>query len=85
MLVRHKTSLVSLAVTAVLLSRSVFALIDDPEGPYIPIVAGLSAVIFLVSLAAYVAIGRSPLREFGRVATIVAQVAVAGAVDLILR
>ena len=46
-------SLLVLALTALPCSRMVFALINDPEGPNLLVVVVLAAVIWLISLAAY--------------------------------
>lgn len=49
-----KTSLVLLGVTAIVCSRVLFALFDDPEGPNLLVVVGMAVLIYLLSLAAYV-------------------------------
>jgi len=49
----RKTSLVILAVTALVLSRILFALFNDPEGPNLLIVVVAAAVVYLISLGAY--------------------------------
>ena len=46
-------SLLILAITAVVCSRIMFALFDDPEGPNLLVVTGMAAVIYLVSSAVY--------------------------------
>ena len=47
-------SLVILGATAILCSRTLFFLFNDPEGPNLLIVGGLAMAIFLLSFAAYV-------------------------------
>jgi hypothetical protein len=42
-----------LAFTAAASARFALALLDDPEGPNLLVVAGLTAIVFAVSLAAY--------------------------------
>jgi hypothetical protein len=49
----EKTSLLILTVTALVCSRIMFALFNDPEGPNLLIVTGAALFIGLVSLAAY--------------------------------
>ena len=46
-------SLVILAVTAIICSRTLFALFNDPEGPNLLIVTVLTLVVYGLSLAAY--------------------------------
>lgn len=50
-----KASLSILAIAAIALSRILFALFDDPEGPNLLIVVVTAAVIFSLSLFAYLA------------------------------
>jgi hypothetical protein len=47
------TSLLLLAATAVICSRTVFAFINDPEGPNLIVVLGLAALIYLPCLTVY--------------------------------
>src|SRR3569833_555496 len=47
-------SLVILLLTAFVCSRSIFAVINDPEGPNLLVVTVMAAVIYLMSAAAYV-------------------------------
>ena len=49
---RNGTLLV-LAVTALACSRAMFAFFDDPEGPNLLVVVVMAAVIYVISLAAY--------------------------------
>lgn len=49
-----KTSLILLAVTALILSRGMFFLINDPEGPNLLIVTVAAILVYAVSLVAYV-------------------------------
>jgi hypothetical protein len=44
-----------LAITAATCSRAVLALFHDPEGPNLVVVGGMAAVIYAISLAAYLA------------------------------
>jgi hypothetical protein len=48
-----KSSLLILAITAVACSRMMFAFFHDPEGPNLLVVAGMAAVIYLMSSAVY--------------------------------
>lgn len=48
-----KVSLITLGITAVIGSRVLFSLFDDPEGPNLLIVVVTAAVIYLVSLPVY--------------------------------
>lgn len=43
-----------LAVTAIVCARMIFVFFDDPEGPNLLIVMGMAAIIYVLSLAAYV-------------------------------
>jgi hypothetical protein len=45
--------LLVLAATALACSRAMFAFFDDPEGPNLLVVVVMAAVIYAVSLAAY--------------------------------
>jgi hypothetical protein len=47
------SSLLVLAITAVVCSRIMFAFFHDPEGPNLLVVTGMASVIFLVSSAVY--------------------------------
>jgi hypothetical protein len=47
------SSLLILAITAIVCSRAIFAFFNDPEGPNLLVVSGMAAVIYLVSSAAY--------------------------------
>lgn len=51
--VSKKTSLITLAITALLLSRSMFVFFDDPEGPNLLIVTVGAAVVYFLSLTIY--------------------------------
>jgi len=46
-------SLLILAITALVCSRTMLTLFDDPEGANLLVVTVMAAVIYLVSLAAY--------------------------------
>lgn len=46
-------SLVILGITAIVFSRSMLLLIDDPEGPNLLVVGAGAVIVFLLSLAAY--------------------------------
>ncbi len=48
-----KTSLLILGITALVCSRTLFALFDDPEGPNLLIITVMAAILFAASLAAY--------------------------------
>jgi hypothetical protein len=49
-----KTSLLILAATAIVCSRLLFFFFNDPEGPNLLVVMGMAAIVYVVSLAAYV-------------------------------
>ncbi|MGF7074753.1 hypothetical protein ABIC84_002696 [Mucilaginibacter sp. 3215] len=49
-----QVSLIMLAVTAIICSRLLFFLFNDPEGPNLLIVGGLALALFLLSWAVYV-------------------------------
>ena len=49
-----KTSLLILAITAIICSRILFSLFNDPEGPNLLVVMGMAAIIYVLSLAGYV-------------------------------
>ena len=42
-----------LAITSIVLSRTMLLFINDPEGPNLLIVLGLAAVVYALSLAVY--------------------------------
>ena len=46
-------SFLILAVTAIVFSRIMFFFFNDPEGPNVLVVAGMAAVVYLLSLGAY--------------------------------
>lgn len=48
-LTSKKTSLIILALTALISSRAMFAFFDDPEGPNLLIVTVLAAILFVIS------------------------------------
>lgn len=48
-----KSSLIILVVTSVILSRIMFNLFDDPEGPNLLIVVVMSLFVYLLSLAVF--------------------------------
>jgi hypothetical protein len=54
MLSSRKTALVILAITALVCSRAMFALFNDPEGPNLLIVMVMAAILYFLSLAAYI-------------------------------
>ena len=64
-------SLVILMITAFACSRSVFAAINDPEGPNLLIVSVLAVVLFLPSSAAYLSTFRPSLAGFKRISAAV--------------
>jgi hypothetical protein len=47
------SSLLLLAITAIVCSRIMFAFFHDPEGPNLLVVTGMAAVIYFVSSAVY--------------------------------
>lgn len=49
-----KISLVILGITAILTSRSMFALFDDPEGPNLLVVFVMAVILYVPSVALYV-------------------------------
>lgn len=49
-----KISLIILAVTAIICSRTVFFLFNDPEGPNPIVIAGLALAIYFLSFPAYI-------------------------------
>jgi len=49
-----KISLIMLAATAIICSRMLFVFFNDPEGPNLLIVAGLSLAVYLLSSASYI-------------------------------
>jgi hypothetical protein len=48
-----KVSLLFLAITAIACSRTVFAFINDPEGPNLLVVLGMAAVIYVIPAIVY--------------------------------
>jgi FtsH-binding integral membrane protein len=48
-----KTSLLILVITALVCSRAMFALFNDPEGPNLLIVVVMAALLYALSLVAY--------------------------------
>lgn len=80
------TSLLLLGVTAATCSRATFALFDDPEGPNLVVVTGLTIIIYLASLAAYFSrIAPGLLGSRRIIATVAVQILVAAAIYLALR
>jgi hypothetical protein len=61
------TSLLILAVTAIICSRLLFVFFNDLEGPNLLIVAGLALVVYLLSWAAYI-FGPFKINGFKRLA-----------------
>ena len=49
----NRIALIISAITSLILSRSVFLFIDDPEGPNLLIVVVMALVIYLLSLSLY--------------------------------
>jgi len=49
-----RTSLIILAVTAIICSRILFVLFNDPEGPNLLIVTVFALAVYLSSLAVYI-------------------------------
>ncbi|WP_143059222.1 hypothetical protein [Chitinophaga arvensicola] len=54
-----KISLIILAATAIICSRTFFFFLNDPEGPNLLVVAGLALAIFFCTSAAYIFIPAS--------------------------
>ena len=80
------SSLLILAITAVVCSRIMFAFFHDPEGPNLLVVTGMASVIFLVSSAVYLSNVFPSLTGFKRSsATIFIQIFVATGFYLGLR
>jgi len=48
-----KTPLILLGITALVCSRTLFAFFNDPEGPNLLVVVVMAAIIYSVSLVAY--------------------------------
>jgi hypothetical protein len=80
------SSLLILAITAVVCSRTMFAFFHDPEGPNLLVVTGMAAVIYLISLAVYLSNIYPSLTGFKRsAATILIQMLVTASFYLGLR
>lgn len=47
------TSLLILGITAVVFSRTMFWLFNDPEGPNLLVVMGMAVIVYFLSLAIY--------------------------------
>ena len=72
------SSLLILAITAVACSRTMFAFFNDPEGPNLLVVIGMTAAIYLVSSAIYLSNVYPSLTGFKRsLATIFIQIFIA--------
>lgn len=70
-------SLIILLITAFACSRTMFAAIDDPEGPNLLVVTVMAAIIYLPSLAAYLSSWYPSLTRFKRTsAAILIQISV---------
>jgi hypothetical protein len=52
------TTLLVLGLASIVLSRSVFLFVNDPEGPNLLVVMVLAAVIFAIAYAVYAAFRR---------------------------
>jgi len=52
-LTSKRTTLIILGVSAILCSRAMFAFFNDPEGPNLLIVTVMAAVLYFLSLGAY--------------------------------
>lgn len=66
-----KISLVLLGITSILGSRAMFAFLNDPEGPNLPIVMATSLFVYLVSLAAYFFSPAKSLTSSGRLVSVI--------------
>lgn len=51
--ISKKTSLLLLIVISILCSRVLFFLFNDPEGPNLVVVIGAAAIMYFISLIAY--------------------------------
>ena len=51
--ISKKTSLIILAITALVCSRVMFSLFNDAEGPNLLIVVGAAVILYILSLLAY--------------------------------
>lgn len=79
-------SLLILAITAGICSRTMFALFNDPEGPNLLVVTVMAAIIYLVSSVIYLSNIYPSLAGFKRTAaTIFIQILVATGFYLGLR
>jgi hypothetical protein len=63
-------SLVILALTAIICSRTLFALFNDPEGPNLLIVTVLTLIVYGLSLAAYL-FGPSAINGIKRLSAVI--------------
>jgi hypothetical protein len=80
-----KISLLILALTAIVSSRFLFFLFNDPEGPNLLVVSVTAAIVFLVSLAAYIFSATPSLTGFKRLfLAIGAQIVVIGGLYVFL-
>lgn len=52
-LTSKKKSLIVLGITSLVLSRTMFALFNDPEGPNLLIVVVMAGILYFLSLAVY--------------------------------
>ena len=64
------TSLILLAVTAIICSRSLFFFFNDPEGPNLLIVAGFALAVYLLSLIVYI-FGPFKINGFKRLSVVI--------------
>ena len=63
-------SIIILAATAIICSRILFFLFNDPEGPNLLVVAGLSLAVYFLSYAAYV-FGPSKIKGIKRLSAVI--------------
>ena len=49
-----RTTLLLLAITAILFSRALFLFFNDPEGPNLLVVVGTAVIVFFLSLSVYI-------------------------------
>lgn len=49
----RKISLIILAITSIVFSRALFSFINDPEGPNLLVVVGMSTIVYFLSVLAY--------------------------------
>jgi hypothetical protein len=66
-----KISLLLLGVTAIICSRVLFFLFNDPEGPNLLVVIGMAVIVYFLSLAVYVYYPSTKLTGFKRLLLVI--------------